>query len=497
MRPPTAEVQEEPTPPAPVPTPAAAPAPVAAAPVPAPVSPPTPPTPVVQQQAQPPPIPESVTLPKPPVAAAPPAAPRVPSSPISKKPIRSAPTPQTARPSFDPETRDRERAARHIRSLEIASALQESNGQTEVKVWQVNAAGLLVTSADGLTGFIPLTEMSHKHAAAVLTEERRLSALPEAVEGPALRRAAMSILKDLTFLVEVIALDKEAGRVILSERAAVRSMATRPSEAPSSAALSLAAAAVGQLVPARIRSVRPFGVFVDFPLKNEDGTDEMAFGLVHSSELSWDAYPTSSQNGGAPSGAAPNSKTSQQIGVPGALFIPGQQVTARLTHVDFAKGRIFLSIKRATPNPLLETLDSLLANAGGTPAVANDGASASAVPGPRQTMDASVDVRPLLGDLEVAQKFAEAVVETEGVVSATLGVRLESRASSPDVEVYMAKESAVSEGEDDGKAPKVYKLVLRKGRDVQEVEVACMLDRASLRELAAATVAKIGADARS
>ena len=120
------------------------------------------------------------------------------------------------------------------------------------------------------------------------------------------------------------------------------------------------------------------------------------------------------------------------------------------------------------------------------------------MPVERQTLDAAVDVRPFMGDMDVAVKFAESVLEVEGVISAELGSRLEGRASSPGVEIYMAKDatttttttsSSSSGGSGDDEGPTTYKLVLRQGRDVQEVKVLSTLQRAALREVAAELVA--------
>jgi len=445
-------------------------------------------------------------------------APPTPRPQLRGKPPRTSPTaPQSSSRQQTPyeAAMSPERAVRRARSVQVALDLQSSQGQITVKVWQVNAAGVLVSNeVKEITGFIPLTELSPTRASAILKEERRIrasiadnnisnsnstrrpdtaAAAADAVtaEGPALRRAALGMLRDQELLVEVIAVDKESGRVIFSEKAATQSMAQR--SVVSSEGLIAAAEAVGSLVQCRVRSVRPFGIFVDFPLTLKSGKEEIAIGLVHSSEVSWDnALPASISGKKAeiqPVFFSPEDGGTGQM----AGFAVGQAVIARLTHVDPKKARIFLSIRRATPNPLLETLDSLLASTG---AGATTMPSTAVPGGPRQTIDAAVDMRPLLGDLEVAVEFAEDIVEMEGVVSANLGVRLESRASSPDVEVYMAKETGEEASMGISEGARVYKLVLRQGRDVQEVEITASLDRVAVRELAAATVAKIGAQSQ-
>ncbi len=535
--------KEAPPPPPPPPLMAAPTKPQAAVP---PAVPPPPPAPVAQpkkeepevapvskpvapvvaetkQEEQPLPIKAEEKAPSPTAAAA--AAPVVPpapeptaaAAPESKPKPPRASTPATKQqPSSQSQYEAAiapERALRRARSVQVALDLQASKSQIKVKVWQVNAAGVLVTNDEKeITGFIPLTELSQFHASAILKEERRIkasindnntsnpntgtisdgSSSPTApaveVEGPGLRRAAMGVLRGQEFLVEVIAVDNESGRVIFSERAAAQTMSTQRLVV-SPEGLAAAAEDVGSLINCRVRSIRPFGIFVDFPLKLENGKEEIAIGLVHSSEISWDNALPASVSGKSRKQAVPFAPAGDGGGASQVEeFTPGQVVTARLTHVDPKKARIFLSIRRATPNPLLETLDSLLANTGAGATLPG----ATLPGGPRQTLDAAVDMRPLLGDLEVAAKFAEAIVEVEGVVSATLGVRLESRASSPDVEVYMAKDTGEVASVSDSEDGNVFKLVLRQGRDVQEVGIKCVLERAELREVAAATVAKIG-----
>jgi len=220
--------------------------------------------------------------------------------------------------------------------------------------------------------------------------------------------------------------------------------------------------------------VREFGVFVDFALPVEGGVTEMAFGLVHSSELAaWDQGAGMMTKGGGTDALDPTD-----------LMRPWQHVKAKLMHVDFKKGRIFLSIRRADPNPLLETLDSLLAGTSSRP----EGPTLKTL-NPRHPMDVSTDLRPLIGDLEVAVKFAQEVAATEGVTRATLGARVHSRASSQDVEVYLAKADGASGLE--GGFHATYKIVLRKGMDVQEVEVESSLERNAVRALAAETVRRL------
>lgn len=107
---------------------------------------------------------------------------------------------------------------------------------------------------------------------------------------------------------------------------------------------------------------------------------------------------------------------------------------AQLSFLGPPAARIFLSIRRTTANPLLETLDSLVTSAGVAKGSGGDGAAPAAAP-------AQLDERAALGDLPEAVRFGELLVAGgRGVVlSAQPGVRLQSRAASQELEVYMVR----------------------------------------------------------
>ena len=161
-------------------------------------------------------------------------------------------------------------------------------------------------------------------------------------------------------------------------------------------------------------------------------------------------------------------------------------------HVDINKQRVFLSLRRATPNPLLETLDQLVSTASAAAAAAPAaGGSVGSAPAPAA---AAVDLRPTLGDLREAERFAELLAGQPGVVSAQLGVRLQSQAASQELELYMGRQQAPGEAAAAaGSDVAVFTLVLRKEQSVQEVvvTVAAALGREEVRRLAAAAVAAV------
>lgn len=141
---------------------------------------------------------------------------------------------------------------------------------------------------------------------------------------------------------------------------------------------------------------------------------------------------------------------------PACCLQVGQRLRAKIVHVDAAedKRRIFLSIRRTTSNPLLETLDSLVtASAAAASATAGGGPSSSHGDGPGSRPDsasdsdagapagAPLDQRAALGDLPETLRFCELLLQggRGAVTSAVPGVRLQSRAASQELEVYLVR----------------------------------------------------------
>src|SRR5512143_938701 len=86
---------------------------------------------------------------------------------------------------------------------------------------------------------------------------------------------------------------------------------------------------VGQKVTGTVRSIAPFGVFIDL-----GGID----GLVHKSELSWN-----------------------KVNNPEAGYKVGDQVDAEVIDINHERGRISLSIRRLPPDPWHSTVADLKA----------------------------------------------------------------------------------------------------------------------------------------
>jgi small subunit ribosomal protein S1 len=108
----------------------------------------------------------------------------------------------------------------------------------------------------------------------------------------------------------VIEIDREQGRLIMSQRAA------REGRYGQNILQSLKP---GDRCRGRVTNIRPFGVFVDL------GGIE---GLIHVSELSWG-----------------------RVGHPSEIVHPGDEVDVYVISIDCAQRKIALSIKRLAPDP--------------------------------------------------------------------------------------------------------------------------------------------------
>ncbi|XP_042952812.1 uncharacterized protein LOC122289677 isoform X3 [Carya illinoinensis] len=175
---------------------------------------------------------------------------------------------------------------------------------------------------------------------------------------------------------------------------------------------------VGDVVKCGIKKITYFGIFVEV---------EGVPALIHQTEVSWDATLD-----------------------PSSYFKIGQIVEAKVHQLDFALGRIFLSLKEISPDPLMEALESVVG-----------------------------DRNPLDGRLQVAQAEAEWVdieclikelQQMEGIQSVSKGRFFLSPGLAPTFQVYMA---SMFENQ--------YKLLARSGNKVQEVIVQTSLGKEEMK----------------
>jgi small subunit ribosomal protein S1 len=173
----------------------------------------------------------------------------------------------------------------------------ESGDVIQVKTNEANKGGLLL-EIDGIKGFIPVSQLAPMHYPRVNGAD----------SSEILKR-----LQDLTgetFDVKVINVDNDNGKLILSEKAAMREQRDA----------SLGKLKVGQKIKGKISGIVKFGIFVAFT-----GLE----GLVHISEIAWGHVKDPSEFG----------KINDELEVL-VIGIEGEKIS--------------LSMKRLTPDPWLE-----------------------------------------------------------------------------------------------------------------------------------------------
>jgi small subunit ribosomal protein S1 len=177
----------------------------------------------------------------------------------------------------------------------------------EAKVIDHNKGGLIVDL--GVRGFVPISQIVD---------------FPRRPRDEQPRDAAQEIAEKLqpfvgrTLRLKILEVNRKANRLILSEKVALYEERREKRDELFSSLQ------VGQQVQGQVRSIAPFGVFVDL-----GGID----GLVHKSELSWNKVN--------------NPETAYQI---------GDEVEAEVIDINHERGRISLSIRRLQPDPWQESV---------------------------------------------------------------------------------------------------------------------------------------------
>ena len=332
------------------------------------------------------------------------------------------------RPGGDPVAK---MANKRQLNIERAKTLLAKNAFVEGQVWKTNRAGVLL-GAEAVTGFLPFKELTAELKQKVRSAQDK-AAIDFLENGERAREAGMSVLMGQKLAVRVISVDEATERVVFSMG--------QTSHAVSAEVLQEASAMVGKTVKTTVTNVTDFGVFCRFDVV---GTELV--GLVYRTEISW-----MDEDGDA---------AMRTISV-------GDSRLARVVHVDQSKAHVFLSFKRTETNPLLETLDTLMMTGGDT-----SGRSPSTG---RETVE-SIDLRPLLGDLQEAKSIA-ASLERAGFHHVSLGARLNSKAISQQVEVYLSKAGDTKD--------EFTTMIVRKGDAVQEVRVRST-DRERIKKTVAA-----------
>jgi small subunit ribosomal protein S1 len=177
----------------------------------------------------------------------------------------------------------------------------------EAPVIDHNKGGLIVDC--GIRGFVPISQIVD---------------FPRRPQNDQPRDAAQEIAEKLQPYVgrklrlKILEVNRKANRLILSEKVALYEERREKRDELFSSLQ------VGQRVKGTVRSIAPFGVFIDL-----GGID----GLVHKSELSWN-----------------------KVNNPEAGYKVGDEVEAEVIDINHERGRISLSIRRLQPDPWHSTV---------------------------------------------------------------------------------------------------------------------------------------------
>ncbi len=177
----------------------------------------------------------------------------------------------------------------------------------EAPVIDHNKGGLIVDC--GIRGFVPISQIVD---------------FPRRPQNDQPRDAAQEIAEKLQPFVgrklrlKILEVNRKANRLILSEKVALYEERREKRDELFSSLQ------VGQKVKGNVRSIAPFGVFVDL-----GGID----GLVHKSELSWN-----------------------KVNNPEGGYRVGEEVEAEVIDINHERGRISLSIRRLQPDPWHSTV---------------------------------------------------------------------------------------------------------------------------------------------
>jgi small subunit ribosomal protein S1 len=180
----------------------------------------------------------------------------------------------------------------------------------EAPVIDHNKGGLIVDC--GIRGFVPISQIVD---------------FPRRPQNDQPRDAAQEIAEKLQPYVgrklrlKILEVNRKANRLILSEKVALYEVRREKRDELFSSL------ETGQKVKGTVRSIAPFGIFVDL-----GGID----GLVHKSELSWN-----------------------KVNNPEGAYEVWNEVEAEVIDINHERGRISLSIRRLLPDPWQSTVADL------------------------------------------------------------------------------------------------------------------------------------------
>ncbi|XP_050376144.1 uncharacterized protein LOC126793618 isoform X1 [Argentina anserina] len=223
--------------------------------------------------------------------------------------------------------------------------------------------------------------------------------------------------------VNVVLANKKSGKLVFS---------VKPKEKEESIERKrslMAKLQVGDVVKCCIKKITYFGVFVEV---------EGVPALIHQTEISWDATLD-----------------------PSSYFKVGQIVEAKVYQLDFALERIFLSLKEIMPDPLMETLESVV--------------------GDNEILDGRLKAAEADTKWDDVESLIKELEQTEGIQSVSKGRFFLSPGLAPTFQVYMA---SMFENQ--------YKLLARSENKVQEVIVQTSLDKEEMKSVILRCTSRVG-----
>ena len=181
------------------------------------------------------------------------------------------------------------------RVWERLNSLLKTKEQIDAHIDEVTKGGFLVSTKDGISGFLPNSQVSFLGA------------------------GVQDVLPGRSIKVSVIELNRLARKVIFSQKTSVTSAEFEKS---------VKNLKKGQKIGCTVSNVTPFGIFVQI-----EQNGNMLEGFVHISEVLWE------KTQGMPEG-----------------FKQGDKVEAEVLNLDRDSKRVSLSIKRLTQNPYEDKL---------------------------------------------------------------------------------------------------------------------------------------------
>ncbi|CAL8469134.1 g8675 [Coccomyxa elongata] len=307
----------------------------------------------------------------------------------------------------------------------------------------LGTSGVIVRVQGKFQGFLPWSKLLARRQAGLLERERASWAAMQPLEDKSeeqtaraqLRRSIMGTIVEQRVMVYVHQVQpppegsNKVAKVLLSERGPVY----KPDMGIPPYASEVLEQKLGECVECTVAKLTRYGAFLNFAVEVAHGCICEIYGLMHHSKMGCLA-------------AEPLQE--------------GQDVTAYIAEVDAVNGRVQLSAEPPKAGlPLNQTLEDLLRQ--GTSEGAQSDQKGEAMP------EAMEVCRELL--------LAGAITEAQP------GRRLQGRAFSPEVQVFMAKGPEEMDSNDAVGEVKRYTLLARARNEVQEIDMESALDREQMK----------------